>query len=312
MKEKVGVIGLGAMGSGMARNILKGGFPLWVYDLCPETLHELVARGAQAAEDITDIGERCDWIVFALPDASVVESVLFGTDGLKPALKPGHILIDCGTSHPVFAQQAAETLHKAGIAFLDAPVSGMPSGAEAGTLTVMVGGDENAYNTVTPLLETIGETIVHMGPAGNGQLAKITNNVLYNISCAAMAEVLPMAAKMGLDSEKICSVVSSGTGQSYGFDFFSPLILQRNFTPGYPMQSAYKDMATIMEIANQQQIPLPVTTATMQTYQMALAQNLGAENKGAMIKVWESLLGVEVKGIDGNTDKEKYANEKAT
>jgi 3-hydroxyisobutyrate dehydrogenase-like beta-hydroxyacid dehydrogenase len=104
-----------------------------------------------------------------------------------------------------------------------------------------------------------------------------------------------MATKMGLDPEKICSVVRTGTGQSCGFDFFSPLALDDNFTPGYPMKSAYKDMSTVMEISNENQIPLPVTSATMHTYQMALAQGLGGENKGAMIKVWERALGVKVR-----------------
>ena len=298
MKEKVGFIGLGTMGKGMALNILKVGFPLSVYDLRQQPMDELAAKGARTAESVSALGNLCRWIVLALPDTSVVESVLFGADGLRPALKPGNILIDCGTTHPIFTRKIAEELRQDGVVFLDAPISGMQARAEAGTLTVMVGGEEDAYKKVTPLLEAIGETIVYMGGSGNGQLAKIINNVLYNISCAAMAEVLPMAVKMGLDPEKIRSVVSTGTGQSYGFDFFSSLVLQREFTPGYPMQSAYKDMAAIMELATQDQIPLPVTTAALQTYQMALAQGHGEENKGAMIKVWEQVLGVEVRKSD--------------
>ncbi len=298
MKETVGFIGLGAMGKGMAHNALEGDYPLQVYDIRQQPVDELVANGAQAARNIRDLGGRCNCIVLVLPDTSVVKSVLFGPGGLKPALGPGHILIDCGTTHPVFTQQTAAALREEEINFLDAPVSGMPLRAETGTLTMMVGGEEDVYKKIRPLLKTMGERIVYMGQSGNGQLAKITNNVLYNISCAAMAEILPTAVKMGLDPEKICSVISTGTGQSYGFDFFSRLVLQRTFEPGYPMQKAYKDMEAIAEIAAQLQIPLPVTSAALQTYRLALDQGLGNENKGAMIKVWETAMGVEVRGAD--------------
>ena len=135
---------------------------------------------------------------------------------------------------------------------------------------------------------------MYLGASGNGQLAKMTNNVLYDISCAAMAEILPMATKMGLDPEKICSVVRAGTGQSYGFDVFSCLVLDRNFKLGYPMKSAYKDMVNAIELASKHKIPLPMTSAAMNTYQMALCQGLGEENKGAMVKVWEKALKVKV------------------
>ena len=158
----------------------------------------------------------------------------------------------------------------------------------------MVGGDEGACAAVRRLLEAMAETIVYMGASGNGQLMKMTNNVLFNISCAAMAEILPLAARMGLDPEKVCSVVRTGTGQSYGFDFFAPLVLDRNFMPGYPMESAYKDMSTVMEISSTYKLPIPVTAAAVHTYQMALAEGLGGENKGAMTKVWEKIMGVKV------------------
>jgi 3-hydroxyisobutyrate dehydrogenase-like beta-hydroxyacid dehydrogenase len=171
----------------------------------------------------------------------------------------------------------------------------MASRVREGRLTIMVGGEESAYQTIYPILEAMGKTIVYMGGPGSGQLAKTANNVLFNISCAAMAEILPMAAKLGMDPEKMCSVVGNSSGQSYGFDFFSPLVLDRNFGPGYPMKDAFKDMAAVMELANQYKIPLPVTCGAMHTYKLALAQGLGTENKGAMIKVWEKVLGVTVR-----------------
>ena len=296
MESYVGFIGLGEMGRWMALNALSKGFPLMVHDLKNERTRELVKQGAKAAHGLSEIASRCHWIVLSLPDASVVESVIFGSDGLKTNLKGGDIIMDCGTTSPLFTRQTSAVLKEDGVTFLDAPVSGMEARAKEGTLTIMVGGDEDAYLKICPLLKAMGKNVLYMGASGNGQLAKMTNNVLFNISCSAMAELLPLATKMGLDPEKVCSVVRTGTGQSFGFDFFSPHVLEGNFKPGYPMQSAYKDMAAVMEVAAKYQIPLPVTCSALQTYQMALSQGLGRENKGAMIKVWERLLGVTVRG----------------
>ena len=145
-----------------------------------------------------------------------------------------------------------------------------------------------------PVLRAMGSTILYMGKSGNGQLCKMANNVLFNISCAAMAEMLPLAVKAGLDAKDLCKVVSSGTGQSYGFDFFSKSALKNDFSKGYPMAKAYKDMATVMEVARKYKAILPVATGALRTYDMALAQGLGALNKGAMVKVWEKKLGVEI------------------
>lgn len=295
MKKEIGFIGLGQMGNRMAINICKKGFSLWVYDLRQEAMDEVVHYGAKAAQDLSELGKRCNRIVFSLPDASVVESVLFGTEGLKSSVVAGDIIVDCGTTHPMFTEQIAAALKEKGVDFIDAPVSGGESRAEDGTLTIMVGGNEDACQRVYPLLEAMGETIVHLGGSGTGQLAKMANNVLFNISCAAMAEILPMAVRLGLDAEKMCSVVRTGSGQSFGFDAFSPLVLNGNFKPGYPMKNAYKDMAHIMELADKYQLPLPVTSAAMLTYKTALSKGLGGENKGAMIKVWEDGFGVRVR-----------------
>ena len=298
MKTAVGFVGLGQMGKWMALNILKNEFPLWVYDIRKEAMEEVIEQGAEAASGLVEIGNRCDRIVLSLPGTSVVESVLFGPEGLNASFRSGQIIIDCSTTHPLFTQQACASLKEKDVILLDAPVSGGGQRVRQGRLTIMAGGEEDAYHAAYPILEAMGKTIIHLGKSGTGQLAKMINNVLFDISCAAMAEILPMALKLGVDPEKICSVVSNSSGQSYGFDNFSPLVLERNFKPGYSMNNAYKDMATIMELSNKYKIPLSVTAAAMQTYQTALALGLGDENKGAMIKVWERLLGVTVRKKD--------------
>ena len=295
MSTAVGFIGLGAMGGAMARNLAVGGADLHVYDLRDQAVAPLVEAGARAADSIESLGAACDWIVFSLPDTAAVGAAVTELD---PVLRAGHTLIDCGTTDPGFTAETAARLARRGVVLLDAPVSGMPVRAATGDLTIMVGGDEGAYRKVRSLLQMLGTEIVHMGASGNGQLMKITNNVLYNVALAAMAEMLPLAVKAGLDPETVCRVVSAGTGQSAAFDFFAPRLLRRDFAEGYSMQSAHKDMVAVMELARQHGVPLPVASGAAHTYQLALDRGLGRESKAAMAKVWEEALGVEVRAKD--------------
>jgi 3-hydroxyisobutyrate dehydrogenase-like beta-hydroxyacid dehydrogenase len=295
MKPKIGFIGLGEMGKWMAINVAKAGFPLTIYDIRSEPVEELVRHGARPGGNPAEVAGQVDYVFLSLPNTQVVEAVIFGEKGLVAGLAPEAVVVDLSTIHYLATLKIEERLRNRGVTFVDAPVSGMESRAKAGTLTVMVGGDSGAVEKIHPVLEVIGNTIIYMGRSGNGQLTKLVNQLFLNISTAAMAEILPMAVKLGLDPEAVCKVVATGTGQTYAFDFFTPFILQNNFKPGYPLIAAYKDMVCAAEISSQEKIPLPLFNAAMQTYQLALAQGLGNENKGAMIKVWEKVLGVEVR-----------------
>jgi 3-hydroxyisobutyrate dehydrogenase-like beta-hydroxyacid dehydrogenase len=295
MKLKIGFIGLGEMGKWMAINVAKAGFPLTVYDVRPDPVQELVKNGASAGEDPADVAKKSDCVLMSLPDTQVVEKVLFGQKGMIQGLSPDSIVVDLSTIHYLATLRIEEQLRAKGVIFIDAPVSGMEARAKEGTLTVMGGGEPRTFEKIHPVLEAIGNNIVYMGKTGNGQLTKLVNQLLFNMSCAAMAEILPMAVKLGLDPEAVCQVVTTGTGRTFALEFFTPHILENNFKPGYPLISAYKDMESAAEISSQTKIPLPVFAAAMQTYQLALAQGLGKENKGAMIKVWEKVLGVEVR-----------------
>jgi len=294
MKPSVGFIGLGSMGKGMALNMRRSGFPLCVFDIDGAAVKVLVEAGATPARDLKDVAEHSEWIILSLPDTEAVQRTLWGDNGLHGSLSDGRIVIDCGTTHPLRSVEFHKRLEESGLQFLDAPVSGMEQRALDGTLTTMVGGSREAFERVKPALESFSKTVVYMGGPGCGQLAKVINNVFFNISCAAVGELLPLAVKMSLDAEKIIEVAGSGTGQSFALNFFGPLILKRDFSQGYPMKKAYKDMSSIMEIMNAYQIPIPVTQAALTTYQMALNQDLGDESKGAMVKVWERLLRMEV------------------
>jgi 3-hydroxyisobutyrate dehydrogenase-like beta-hydroxyacid dehydrogenase len=292
---RVGFVGLGQMGKWIAHNVAKAGFALTVYDINPDPMLELVANGALPAKNLPDLAKAADCFLLSLPDTETVKEVILGEEGLAKSLSAGAIIVDLSTIDYLAAVKFSEDLSTRGITFIDAPVSGMESRAKEATLTIMAGGNLDSINKVRPVLNSIGNNLVYMGKNGNGQLAKLVNQLLLNISCAAMAEILPMAVKLGLDPEAICKVITTGTGQTFANTYFTPRILKNNFKSGYSLMSAYKDMASAAEISGKLKIPMPVFLAALQTYQMALAEGLGDEDKGAMIKVWEKLLRVKVR-----------------
>jgi 3-hydroxyisobutyrate dehydrogenase-like beta-hydroxyacid dehydrogenase len=295
MNLKVGFVGLGQMGKGMAINIVKAGFGLTVYDVNPDPVRELVAKGARAAKNLSDLAKESDCLLLSLPETDTVKAVVYGENGLAKSLRSGAIIVDLSTIDYLAAVKIAEDLSTRGITFIDAPVSGMESRAKDATLTIMAGGSFESLTKIRPVLESIGNNLVYMGKNGNGQLAKLVNQLLYNISCAAMAEILPMAVKMGLEPEAISKVITTGSGQTFANTYFTPRILKNQFKGGYSLSAAYKDMASGVEISGKLKIPMPVFFAALQTYQMALALGLGDEEKGSMIKVWEKLLRVKVR-----------------
>ena len=303
MTTRIGFIGLGQMGRWMALNLLKAGFDLTVFDIDAAAAGFLVEQGARMAPNPADLAGLVDWVFLSLPDTAVVEQVIFGRvhegRGLVHGAWRDLIIVDCGTTSYLPTVSFARRLGQQGIGYADAPVSGMEARAREGTLTVMFGGELSIFETVRPALETIGNHVLYMGEAGSGQLTKLANQLLFNISVAAMAEVLPMAVKLGLDPEKVLQVVTSSTGQSFGADFFGPRILEGRFDEGYPLKAAYKDMVSAAEICAHEGIPLPLVHAATTTYQMALAEGYGHEDKGAMIKVFERLLDVRFRKQEG-------------
>jgi 3-hydroxyisobutyrate dehydrogenase-like beta-hydroxyacid dehydrogenase len=299
MKTKVGFIGLGTMGKWMATNMLKAGFQMRVYDISPKAVKFLTDQGAEAAKSPADAASQVDWLFMSLPDTEVVEKAIFGENGIAQGAKPGLVLVDLSTISYMPTLEINRRMKEQGVLFADAPVSGMGARAEEGKLTVMFGGDEALFKTLRPAFDAIGNQIVYMGAVGSGQLTKLINQLLFNISCAGLAEVLPMAVKLGLDPEQVAQVVTTGTGRSFAADFFIPLTLKNQFDEGYPVKSAYKDMISAAEISAHKGIPLPVVNATAVTFQMAMAQGYGDLSKGGLIRVFEKMLGTEFRTKKG-------------
>jgi 3-hydroxyisobutyrate dehydrogenase-like beta-hydroxyacid dehydrogenase len=288
----ISFIGLGQMGRHMAANLLKSGARVTVTSASGRRHAELEAKGARATARVEDVA-KADIVFLSLPGTAEVREVLLGANGIARLMKGPQIVVDTSTIDYSATLEIAEALESRGVRFLDAPVSGMEARAIDGTLTAMCGGAAGTLEAVTPYFSCMANSILHMGKVGNGQLAKLVNQLLFDINCAAIAEILPMAVKLGMDPCKIGKIVNSGTGRSYASEFFIPRILKNNFTDGYPLKGAYKDLVSGATVGAQLGVPMPVLAAATATYQMALLRGHGKLDKGAMIKLYEELLGVE-------------------
>ena len=288
----IAFVGLGQMGRHMAANLLKSGARVTVTSASGKRHAELEAKGARATTDHKEVA-KADIVFLSLPGTAEVREVLLGENGIAPLMKGPQIIVDTSTIDYSATLEIAGALAKRGIGFIDAPVSGMEARAQEGTLTAMCGGKAEMLETVKPYFSCMANSILHMGDAGAGQLAKLINQLLFDINCAALAEILPMAVKLGMDPEKMGKIVNSGTGRSYSSEFFIPRILKNNFTDGYPLKGAYKDLVSGATLGAAMSVPMPVLAAATATYQMALLRGHGQLDKGAMIKVYEELLGVE-------------------
>lgn len=301
MSRRIAVMGLGQMGWPIARNLARKGNGTETFvavDADPARVAGLSEPGITVTADRSAVA-GAEVLILCLPDGDVVESVLFGPDGLGSRLAPGAIVVDLSTIAHGQAVAIGRALESRGFSFLDAPVSGAPAGAEAGTLTVMCGGTPETFAAMQPLLARIGTQVLHMGPLGSGQLTKTINNVIYDINIAALAEVLPMAVAMGLDPSLLAGVVTTGTSRSYASQYFVPRILKGEFDEGYPLAKAYKDLVSAAEVSVGRGFPLPVTAAATATYQMALRAGHGDRDKGAMVLPFEAMLGVKVRAPSG-------------
>jgi len=291
---KVGFIGLGHMGRGMALNLAKNGADLFVYARRAEALEPFKAVGVTTTMDLLDMA-KSDILFLCVPNEKVESAMLCGENGLLSHMEKGKIIIDCSTISYLSAVEFAAAAENAGIRYMDAPISGMEHKANDGTLTFMCGGEKELFDEVKPLLHYMGTSVLYMGKSGCGQLSKMINNVLYDINMAAVAEMLPMAVKLGLNAESISDVINSSTGMSHASKYFLPNILNGEFMGTYSMNNAYKDMSACAEVCAKNCIPTPVMYAALTTYQQAMLMGYGDCGKGAMVRVYEDLNGVEAR-----------------
>ena len=297
MTEKVGFIGLGIMGQGMARNLLKAGFPLTVWNRTASKMESLVQAGAQAGQSPADVAAHSDIIVICVSDTPDVEAVLTGVNGIIEGVKRGSLVIDCSTISPSVTQKLAKVIAGHGVAMLDAPVSGGSEGAARGTLSIMVGGEAKDFERARPVLEAMGQKITHVGASGAGQTVKLVNQILVVGHALAMAEALLFAQAGGVDLAKTLEAVSAGAAGSWMLSQRGPQILRRDWRPGFTIDLQLKDIRLVLETADELGAPLPGTALIFQLYRTLQAQNLGGEGNHALVKALEHLAGFEIEPV---------------
>ena len=289
---KLSFIGLGVMGQGMALNLAKArerlGFTFQAYARKSSELEPFRQPGVETTSDLKDVCQS-DVIFFCLPDTKVVTDII---GQLRPGLHKGQILLDCSTIDYEAARQLGESLEQDDIGFMDCPISGHQKKAQEGTLTIMCGGRQETFQKVKPLLDCCGSVVLYMGGYGSGQLTKMINNCAFNICIASFCELMPLGVKMGLDPEALGTILMNGSGSSYASKSLIPKILEGDFSYGFSLDRAYKDMKRMTELCVKERVPLPTLNGTMATYQLALQKGLGDQYKGAMIRFYEDLLRV--------------------
>ncbi len=278
-KPTVGFIGLGIMGRPMARHLLEAGFPLWVHSRSRPPIEALVASGAQEAKTPAELASHCEMVITCLPDDETVRAVwLTGEAPALPAMAPHTIAIDMGTTSPRLTRELAAFAGERGVAFLDAPVTGGQWGAESGTLTIMVGGDAEAFQRALPVFQAMGKKVVHVGESGKGQLMKLANQIAVAVGMLAVAESLLFAEQVGLDLMQTVEVLGSGAAGSWAMENLGKRIAQGDFQPGFMVQLLQKDLRILLEEAGTQHIPLLGTALVHQLYQILERQ--GQERLG--------------------------------
>lgn len=293
MSERVGYIGLGIMGMGMARNLLKAGFTLSVWNRTASKADALAAEGATARATPAEVAANSDIIVICVSDTPDVEAVLLGENGVIHGVQAGSLVVDCSTISPQATQVMAEKLAAKGVAMLDAPVSGGSEGAAKGTLSIMVGGADANFERAMPVFKAMGKTITHVGGTGAGQTVKLVNQVLVVGNCLAMCEALLLAQAGGVDLKKTYDAISQGAAGSWMFTNRAPQIINRDWRPGFMVSLQQKDLRLVLDAADQLGVPLPGTSLIFNLYR-TIENQLGHEGNHALVKALEHLSGIEV------------------
>jgi 3-hydroxyisobutyrate dehydrogenase-like beta-hydroxyacid dehydrogenase len=293
---KVGFIGVGNMGGPMARNIVsKTNHEVIVFDPNAAAVDACVKAGAKRAAGIADIASSCDIVLMSLPTPKHVEQVVLGEGGVAANAKSGTTLIDLSTNSPGMIKTIGAALAPKGIAFVEAPVTGGVLKAADGTLTIICGGDEAVVDRQRPLLSAIGSLVVYTGPYGSATVAKLINNMLAFCNAAVVAEGMVMAKAAGADLNKIVEVISNGSGFSFAFRNGTTRFLKGNFEPGFALDLAYKDLGLAVDLATEHGVPGMVAPQVLNLMRIARGMGFGADDSSSMIRVYEKILGQEVR-----------------
>lgn len=286
---KVGFVGLGIMGQPMARNLLKAGFSLVVHSRTRASADALAALGATVAASAADVARATEIVITMVPDSKDVELVASGPDGVFAGAHPGLIVADMSTISPATTRDLAARANDLGIAWLDAPVSGGELGAIAGSLTIMVGGTDAAFERAQPVFAAMGQRVTHIGPTGHGQTAKLCNQILAAVNLLASCEALVLGAKAGLNLDKLHEALTGGAGNSWAFQNLGRKMLNRDFAPAFKVKLQQKDLRLVSETARELHVPVVGTEVVQQLLRALEAQGAGDDGTQKLVTVLEGL-----------------------
>jgi 3-hydroxyisobutyrate dehydrogenase len=294
MSETIGFIGLGIMGQGMARNLLKAGFEVRVWNRTASRMEPLVEVGATAGSSPADVAAHSDIIITCVSDTPDVEAVILGEDGVIHGAREGSLVVDMSTISPHATKEISTKLAEKGVAMLDAPISGGSEGAANGTLSIMIGGEASDVERVRPAFEAMGKTITHVGGTAAGQTVKLVNQILVVGNMLAVSEALLFAQAGGLDLQKTLDAVSQGAAGSWMLSNRGPQVIVRDWRPGFTIDLQQKDLRLVTEAADQMGVPVVGTSLIYNLYRTLQAQGLGEEGNHALVKALEHLAGLEI------------------
>jgi len=293
--EQIGFIGLGIMGKPMARNLLKAGYSLIVYDLRPAPLEELKEAGATPAASCRDAAARSEIIITMLPDGPDVEIAVLGAEGVLAGARKGALVVDMSSISPSVSQRVGAACAAQGVDFLDAPVSGGEPKAIDGTLSIMVGGAPAAFDRARPILEKMGSAVTLTGPVGAGNTTMLANQIMVACNIAAMGEALVLATRAGLDPEVVFNAVKGGLAGSTVLNVKAPMVIARNFKPGFRIELHQKDLRNALLAAESLKVSLPLTSLVQQMLMALMNENKGGLDHSAIVQFIEGMAGIEVK-----------------
>ena len=292
---KIGFIGLGIMGKPMSKNMLKAGYELVVYDINTAAVEEVAGAGAQVASSAKAVAEASDVIITMLPNSPHVKEVVLGDNGVIDGAKSGSVLIDMSSIAPLASKEIAAKLLEKGVEMLDAPVSGGEPKAIDGTISVMVGGKKEIFDSCYDIMDSMAGSVVYTGDIGAGNTTKLANQIIVALNIAAMSEALVLATKAGVEPELVYQAIRGGLAGSTVLDAKAPLVMDRKFDPGFRIELHIKDLANVLETSHEIGVPLPLTSQVMEIMQALKVDGKAGLDHGGLVQFYEKAAQVEVK-----------------
>lgn len=284
----IGFIGLGVMGRPMAQHLIEGGHTVYL-NRVKELSQHLVEKGGQAVASAKEVTQASDIIILMLPDTPDVEAILFGADGVAEGLSKGKTVVDMSSISPVATKEFASKINALGCGYLDAPVSGGEGGAIAGALSIMVGGEQSEFDKVLPLFELMGKNITLVGGVGDGQTAKVANQIIVGLTIGAVAEGLLFASKAGADPAKVREALMGGFASSKILEVHGERMIKRTFDPGFRISLHQKDLNNALSAGRSLKLPLPATALCQELFNTCAAQGDGELDHSGLVKALEAM-----------------------